>query len=107
MTFVNELESLMNTEIAIIMNDGQAYRGVLAKFDDETMVLEKVYETSNDEIDWVEVNGKKGTPTNIKGYIPWRRVTLPKLIARNDMILRIWPWVVAKPAAPGPVKIKK
>jgi small nuclear ribonucleoprotein (snRNP)-like protein len=106
MTFVQELEELVNSEVAVIMNDGQAYRGILSKFDDEVVVLERVYETSNDEIDWVESGGKKGTPANIKGYIPWRRVTLPKLIARTDMILRVWPWVIKKEEPAGP-KVKK
>ena len=96
MSFTQELEELINEEIAIIMNDGQAYRGTLSKFDEDVIVLEKVYETNNEEIDWVESGGRKGSPTNIKGYIPWRRVTLPKLIARNDMILRVWPWIVKK-----------
>ncbi len=96
MSFTTELEELINEEIAIIMNDGQAYRGILSKFDKDVIVLEKVYETNNEEIDWVESGAKKGTPSNIKGYIPWRRVTLPKLIARNDMILRVWPWIVKK-----------
>jgi len=96
MSFTKELEELINCEIAIIMNDGQAYRGTLAKFDEDVIVLEKVYETNNEEIDWVESGGKKSAPSNIKGYIPWRRVTLPKLIARNEMILRVWPWVIKK-----------
>ena len=98
MSFTTELEELLNNEIAIIMNDGQAYRGILTKFDEDVIVLERVYETNNEEIDWVESGGRKGNPTNIKGYIPWRRVTLPKLIARNEMILRIWPWVIKKDA---------
>jgi small nuclear ribonucleoprotein (snRNP)-like protein len=91
MLLEQELEELIKKEIAIIMNDGQAYRGILTRFDNEIIVLEQVYETSNDEIDWVEVSdGKK--QTSIKGYIPWRRVTLPKLIVRLQMVLRIWPW---------------
>lgn len=95
MLLEKELDALLNKEIAIIMNDGQAYRGKLARFDSEIIVLEEVYETSNDEIDWVEVSeGKKAA--SIKGYIPWRRVTLPRLIVRVPMILRIWPWAAAK-----------
>lgn len=97
MSFVKEMENLGDSEIAIIMNDGQAYRGILEAYDKDVIVLKNVYETNNEEIDWVESGGKKGAPSNIKGYIPWRRVTLPKLIARTDMILRVWPWVSKKP----------
>ena len=94
MLLEQELEKLMKKEIAVIMNDVQAYRGILTRFDNEIVVLESVYETSNDEIDWVEISdGKK--QTSIKGYIPWRRVTLPKLIVRLQMVLRIWPWTTA------------
>lgn len=95
MLLEQELEQLIKKEIAVIMNDGQAYRGKLTRFDSEIIVLEEVYETSNDDIDWVEVTeGKKATA--IKGYIPWRRVTLPKLIVRVPMVLRIWPWTAKK-----------
>jgi len=95
MLLEQELEQLIKKEIAVIMNDGQAYRGKLTRFDHDIIVLEEVYETSNDDIDWVEVTeGKKATA--IKGYIPWRRVTLPKLIVRTQMVLRIWPWTATK-----------
>ncbi len=96
MSLTDELNELKNTEIALIMNDGQAYRGTLTKFDKDTIVLENVYETSNEEIDWVESEARKGGPATIRGYVPWRRVTLPKLIARSEMVLRIWPWSVGK-----------
>ena len=94
MSLTDEMTELLHTEIALIMNDGQAYRGILEKFDKDTIVLENVYETSNEEIDWVESENKKGHNTTIRGYVPWRRVTLPKLIARTEMVLRIWPWSV-------------
>ena len=91
MALEDELKELKNTEIAVVMNDGQAYRGVLVNFDKECIILEKILETSNEDIDWVE--GKKaGTQPAIKGYMHWRRITLPKLIVRNQMVLRIWPW---------------
>lgn len=97
MTLVDELKDLSNKEIVIIMNDGQAYRGNLVDFDEDTIVMNNVLETSNQDIDWVESEGKKG-PSTIKGYLHWRRITLPKLIVRNEMVLRIWPWVLPKKA---------
>ncbi len=96
MLLEKELEELLKSEIAVIMNDGQAYRGRLIKFDSEIIVLDNVYETSNEEIDWVETEQKTSKGPSIKGYIPWRRVTLPKLIVRTPMVLRIWPWKPAK-----------
>ena len=105
-----ELTGLLQTEIAIICNDGQAYRGILKSFDRDIMVLEEIYETSNEEIDWIEIKDEKTKGTSIKGYIPWRRVTLPKLIIRMQMILRIWPWApkeVGETTAPAKKKTGK
>ncbi len=95
MTLKDELKPLKDTEIAVVMNDGQAYRGTLHAFDQETIILTKILETSNEDVDWVEGKGKTTTPT-IKGYMHWRKITLPKLIIRNQMVLRIWPWTPKK-----------
>ncbi len=78
------------------MNDGQAYRGILKNFDKEVLILENIFETSNEDVDWVETKGQKKGPS-IKGYMHWRRITLPKVIIRNQMVLRIWPWAPGKP----------
>lgn len=91
MTLVDELKELENTEIAVVMNDGQAYRGVLKDFDKDIIVLVNILESSNEDVDWIEGKEKKEKPT-IKGYIHWRRITLPRVIIRCDMLLRIWPW---------------
>ena len=90
MTLVDELKPLKGTEIAVVMNDGQAYRGVLENFDADCLVMIKLLETSNEDVDWVEAKQKSGA--SIKGYMHWRRITLPRLIVRNEMVLRIWPW---------------
>ena len=50
----DELSSLVDSEIAVIMNDGQAYRGKLTRYEEDIIVLENIYETSNQEIEWVE-----------------------------------------------------
>ena len=91
MLLQNELSNLVNEEIAVIMADGNAYRGKLKTFDSEILILEDIYETSTHEIDWVETD-ENGKSVSIKGFVPWRKVTLPKLIVRMDMVLRIWPW---------------
>lgn len=87
-----ELKDLIDNEIAVIMNDGQAYRGKLTTYDKDILILENIYETSNQEIEWVESKGSEDKPKKTRGYLPWRKVTLPKLIIRLPMILRIWPW---------------
>ena len=92
MTLAQELKALQKMEIAVAMDDGQSYRGRLKKFDEGTMVLEDVFETTSQKIDWIETKDVSGAITAIKGYIPWRRVTLPKVIIRNETVLRIWPW---------------
>jgi small nuclear ribonucleoprotein (snRNP)-like protein len=111
MALTEELTNLLDTEIAVIMNDGQAYRGKLTKFDSETMVLKEVYETTNQEIDWVETEEGPGKVKMIRGYVPWRRVTLPKLILRIPLVLRIWPWtpqdISAEELQPKPATKRK
>jgi small nuclear ribonucleoprotein (snRNP)-like protein len=96
MTLKDELGNFVNNEIAIVMNDGMTYRGKLVNFDDETIILEQVYEASHGQVDWIKTSDAgNGGGTTMKGYLNWRKVTLPKLYARTDRILRIWPW---KPA---------
>ena len=98
MSLVEELTELKDTEIAVMMNDGNGYRGRLARFDQEIMVLEEVYETSTTDVDWIETKEAEKI-TTVKGYVPWRRITLPRVIIRIPMILRIWPWQPMVPAA--------
>ena len=87
-----ELAKLVGNEIAVIMNDGHAYRGKLIRFDGEILVLDNIYETSNQEIEWVESKNSSDEKVRAKGYLPWRKVTLPEVIIRLSMVLRIWPW---------------
>lgn len=86
-----ELNDLLNKEIAVVMSDGQCYRGILQKFDDTVMVLSDVFETSNREVEWIEQDPENPHGPKV-GYMSWRRVTLPKVILRIPMTLRIWPW---------------
>jgi small nuclear ribonucleoprotein (snRNP)-like protein len=88
-----ELSSLTNSEIVVIMNDGQAYRGNLVKFDKDIIVLDNIYETSNQEIEWVESRDPNDDKVKTIGYLPWRKITIPHVIIRLSQILRIWPWV--------------
>ena len=74
------------------MNDGHAYRGRLIRYDNDILVLENIYETSNQEIEWVESKNSDDEKVRTKGYLPWRKVTLPEVIIRLSMVLRIWPW---------------
>jgi small nuclear ribonucleoprotein (snRNP)-like protein len=87
-----ELSNLVNSEIAVIMNDGSGYRGKLIKCDRDIIVLENIYETSNQEIEWVEAKAGNDKKPKAKGYLAWRKVTLPQVIIRVPMVLRIWPW---------------
>ena len=104
MLLQTELAELLHKEIAVIMADGNAYRGKLKKFDEDILILEEIFETSTHEIDWIETDDGSGKPVTIKGFVPWRRVTLPRLIIRTEMVLRIWPW---RPAGEKTLKKKK
>ena len=92
MILEEELPKLINCDIAVIMNDGQAYRGKLTEYDGDIIVLEDIYETSNQEIEWVEKKDPGDDKVRTKGYLPWRKITLPNVILRLPMVLRIWPW---------------
>ena len=94
MALTDELEKLLQQEIAIVMNDGMTYRGKLTKYDDDTIVMENVFEASRGQVDWIKSsNAQEGGSTTLKGYLYWRKITLPKVYARTDKVLRIWPWV--------------
>lgn len=86
MTLTDELTDLLKSEIAVVMGDGMAHLGNLSKFDRDILILENVFEAFSQEVDWVE------TASGVKGYMYWRRVNLPRVIIRTEMILRIWPW---------------
>jgi small nuclear ribonucleoprotein (snRNP)-like protein len=88
----DELAKLVSTEIAVIMNDGHVYRGTLKSFDDDILILENIFESSNQEIEWVETKDPDEDKKKTKGYLPWRKLTLPHVIIRLPMVLRIWPW---------------
>jgi small nuclear ribonucleoprotein (snRNP)-like protein len=97
MALTDELEKLKNSEIAIVMNDGMTYRGILTKFDEDTIVLEQVFEAYHGQVDWIKSsNAQEGGGNTLKGYLSWRRITLPKLFARSDRVLRVWPWIISE-----------
>ena len=94
MPLTDELEKIRESDIAIVMNDGMTYRGKLVDFDSETLIMENVYEASQNQVDWIKsCDGNEGGSSTLRGYMTWRRITLPKLLARTDKILRVWPWV--------------
>ena len=91
MVLHEELKEISDKDVVIIMMDGRGFRGKLKKFDDETLVLSDVFETSNQEVDE-------------HGRMYWRRVLHSKLIVRIPMILRIWPWDAPSMMADGKKK---
>jgi small nuclear ribonucleoprotein (snRNP)-like protein len=94
MTLTDELKNLVDHEIAIVMNDGMTFRGKLIKYDEETIVIDNVYEAPRGQVDWIKsADMQNSGGSTLKGYLQWRKITLPKLLARTDRILRIWPWV--------------
>jgi len=90
-TFIEELQSLVGKEIVVIMVDGRGYRGVLDTADKDIAVLSNVYETQNQEVDE-------------KGYMFWRKVLHAQVYIRIPMVMRVWPWDVARQRT---VKTKK
>jgi small nuclear ribonucleoprotein (snRNP)-like protein len=89
-----KLSTMINTEIVVVMSDGNCYKGKLAEFDKEIIVLHDITETTTKDIAWEtslkEKIQKKGGVE--RGYIAWRHIALPEVIIRIDRVLRVWPW---------------
>lgn len=103
MILTHKLSNAIGSEIVVVMSDGNCYKGELAEFDGEVIVLHDIAETTTKEIEWEtplkDKIQKKGEVE--KGYIVWRHIALPEVIIRVDRVLRIWPW---KPKIEGKKK---
>lgn len=93
MTLKQKLSSLINTDIIVVMSDGNCYKGKLAEFDSEVIVLHDIAETTTKEIEWeTPLKDKIQKKGEVKGYIVWRSIAIPEVIIRVEEVLRIWPW---------------
>jgi small nuclear ribonucleoprotein (snRNP)-like protein len=89
---MDEMKNLVGKEIVVIMVDGRGYRGVLDTVDTDIAVLSNVYETQNQEVDE-------------RGYMFWRKVLHSQVFLRLPMVMRVWPWDVARQKIPKAKKI--
>ena len=86
MALVDEIAEFKGKDLVVIMDDGRGYRGKLARYDDDVIVLKDVYETLNQEVDE-------------RGYMFWRRVLHSRLIINIAKVMRVWPWDAPKVGA--------
>ena len=112
MIFETKLKGLVNQEIAVVMVDGNCYKGILTEFDSDLVVLREVEETTNDEICWQEPGSEQATGPACderRGYLVWNKVALPEVLIRVKGILRIWPWkpLTAQKATASPAEKKE
>lgn len=101
-----ELKNLKDKRILIVMDDGLGFLGRLVDFDEDTLILHDVYQSSATEINWKKINvtdiwekkakvrevgeEKKTAQKDKAGYVEWVEVNLDTLYLRTDHILRIW-----------------
>ncbi len=94
-----KLNGLKNEDILVVMDDGLGFLGELKDFDKKTLVLEKVLQSSFEEIDWKEISvGSKNLREKNKddkkaGFVNWTQVNLEEVYVRTDHVSRIWPWI--------------
>ncbi len=100
----DELEDLKEKRILIVMDDGLSFLGELKDFDNDTIILEEVYQTEAKEINWndfekndvwgrkakVKDIGEKSQQKDKLGYVEWVEVNLDRLYIRLDHVVRIW-----------------
>lgn len=93
MILTHKLSNMIGSEIVVVMSDGNCYKGNLAEFDGEVIVLHDIAETTTKEIEWeTPLKDKIRKKGEVKGYIVWRRIALPEVVILVDKVLRIWPW---------------
>ena len=88
MTLLEKLEDFIGHPIAIVMEDGYSYKGILKEYDVDIIILTDVEETTNSDVGWKEMLKDKHDPN----FILWRKVGLPEVIIRIDKVMRVWPW---------------
>ena len=93
MTIMDEkLTALLGHDIIVVQVDGRVFKGRLAEFDEEAIILEDVVETSTTDLKWrVPI---AAVPQAQRGETAGEGepnvVRLTKVIIRMATILRIW-----------------
>ena len=91
----DELSSLTNRNIIVIMSDGRKFRGTLVNHDSKILILEDVYELS-DRLQWVRpiiYTTVSPTITDKQDVIDQAdRGYLNTVIINTRHIIRIWPY---------------
>ncbi len=94
-----KLENSVDNDVLVIMDDDFAFLGELVEFDNETMVLKRVLQAPNKDINWKKISKaseelKKGEKGKKRvGFMNWNRVNLEEVYIRLEHVTRIWPWI--------------
>ncbi|MFP4000826.1 MAG: hypothetical protein ACOCTN_04045 [Candidatus Natronoplasma sp.] len=88
-----KMKKLRGEVLIAVMDDGEAFLGKLRDFDEDTLILNEVYEGPSSEIKW-ETLGEEDdqSPEMGYGFVDWVRVNLEEVYLRVNHVSRIWPW---------------
>lgn len=97
----DKLSQLREKELLVVMIDGRGFKGRLTEFDEETIILKDVIETSTKELRWrvptialphSEEVIRKQMGGIIVGDTGSTLVKLNEVVIRINNIVRIWVW---------------
>lgn len=99
------LKNMMNKDIVIVMTDGQAFKGKLRSYDDNSLILEEVMEARATDARWREAlvtvpvsDFESGGAGGIMiGDTGSSMLKLTTVIIMLPHISRIWIWAPKKP----------
>lgn len=109
MTILMEhLNHMLNREVVIVMDDGMAFKGLLKRFDSDSLVLSEVMEAKASDARWrealvtVPASTTSGASLGDVGGIMLgdtgtSMLKLTSVVLMINHISRIWTWAPEKP----------
>ncbi len=80
------LRNMVGKKVAVVMDDGKYFRGVVVEVSPKHITLKDVEETDEKEVEWEETEG--GT----YGIHIWHKVNLPEVYMNMSHVSRVWVW---------------
>ncbi len=101
-----KLSGLKGKEVLVVMDDDFVFLGELVNYDKKTLVLKRVLQAPNKNINWKKISEKSRNVRSKKkdeeseeeseekklGFMNWSKVNLEEVYLRVEHITRIWKW---------------
>jgi len=96
-----KLDGLKGEEILVVMDDDFLFLGELEEFDENTLVLKKVFQAPSKDVDWENISSdskirQKNDGEKKVGFMNWSEVNLEEVYIRTEHVTRIWSWIKRK-----------